>query len=275
MLELSNVSITYRAGTRPAVSNVSLTVGDGERVGIVGESGSGKSTLTSAILRALPKGTRVDGTIAYRGQELGGLSDARFRGLRSVEIARIPQDPLASLNPVIRVGNQLRHVLQAHRSISGRDCTPLIEAALAEVGIPEPAVKRAAFPHELSGGMRQRVLIAMSLINEPKLLIADEPTTALDVTVQAQILDLLRRELDTRGMSLLLITHDIGVVTEVCSRIIVMRHGEIVEDGATDELLERPNHPYTKQLFAAARMQVADADAVDGADTKRKPTVQI
>ena len=274
MLELSNVSITYRSGTRPAVSKVSLTVGDGERVGIVGESGSGKSTLTSAILRSLPAGTRVDGRIAYDGQDLGGMSDVRFRRLRSVEIARIPQDPLASLNPVIRVGDQLRHVLQAHRRISDRDCIPLIEAALAEVGIPEPSLKRKAFPHELSGGMRQRVLIAMSLINEPNLLIADEPTTALDVTVQAQILDLLRRELDSRGMSLLLITHDIGVVTEVCSRIVVMRHGEIVEDGATVDLLERPSHPYTRQLFAAARMQVATTGSgATGSDHDRKSTV--
>jgi ABC-type glutathione transport system ATPase component len=275
VLELRDVSITYRSGSRPAVSNVSLTVGDGERVGIVGESGSGKSTLTSAILRSLPKGTRVDGDVIYRGQEVGTLGDAAFRRLRSVEIARIPQDSLASLNPVIRVGDQLRHVLQAHRTISARACVPLIEAALAEVGIPEPAVKRKAFPHELSGGMRQRVLIAMSLLNEPHLLIADEPTTALDVTVQAQILDLLRRELDSRGMSLLLITHDIGVVAEVCSRIVVMRHGEVVEDGPTAELLTNPRHPYTKHLFAAARMQIerTTADAAD-AVAKRKPTVQ-
>ena len=255
MLELTDVSITYRAGLKPAVSGISLTVADGERVGIVGESGSGKSTLTSAILRSLPQGSRVDGTIAYQGQDLGAMSAGKFRELRSVEIARIPQDPLASLNPVIRVGDQLRHVIQAHRRLSNRDCIPVIEEALSEVGIPEPEVKRKAFPHELSGGMRQRVLIAMSLINEPTLLIADEPTTALDVTVQAQILDLLQHELDSRGMSMLLITHDIGVVTEVCSRIIVMRHGRIVEDGQTADLLANPQHPYTQQLFAAARMQ--------------------
>ena len=256
MLELKDVSITYRAGLKPAVSRVSISVADGERVGIVGESGSGKSTLTAAILRSLPKGAHVDGSIRYQGQDIGELSDAKFRELRSVQIARIPQDPLASLNPVIRVGDQLRHVIQAHRSISKRDCIPIIEEALAEVGIPEPEVKRHAFPHELSGGMRQRVLIAMSLINEPTLLIADEPTTALDVTVQAQILDLLQHELDSRGMSMVLITHDIGVVTEVCSRIIVMRNGQIIEDGQTADLLENPSHPYTKQLFAAARMQV-------------------
>lgn len=267
MLELENVSVTYRSGMRPAVSKLSIDVADGERVGIVGESGSGKSTLTAAILRSLPKGSRVDGSIRYRGQRIEELSDAQFREMRSTEIARIPQDPLASLNPVIRVGDQLRHVLQAHRSLSKKQCVPLILEALNEVGIPEPEIKRLSFPHELSGGMRQRVLIAMSLINKPNLLIADEPTTALDVTVQAQILDLLRRELDTRKMTMILITHDIGVVTEVCSRIIVMRNGEIVEDESTGELLENPRHPYTKQLFAAARMQV-DAP-------KRKKPVQI
>ncbi|WP_217136299.1 ABC transporter ATP-binding protein [Leucobacter chinensis] len=261
MLELKNVSVTYRAGKRPAVSNISLTVAEGERLGIVGESGSGKSTLTSAILHALPQGSRVDGEITFQGREISSLGESQFRALRSVEIARIPQDPLASLSPVLRVGDQVRHVIQAHRSVSKRDCIPLIEEALAEVGIPEPHIKRRAFPHELSGGMRQRVLIAMSLVNEPTLLIADEPRTALDVTVQAQILDLIQRELDTRGMSMVLITHDIGVVTEVCDRIIVMRHGQIVEDGSTEELLRNPSHPYTKQLFAAARMQGATTES--------------
>ena len=251
MLELSNVSITYRSGTRPAVSKVSLTVGDGERVGIVGESGSGKSTLTSAILRSLPAGTRVDGRVAYDGQDLGGMSDVRFRRLRSVEIARIPQDPLASLNPVIRVGDQLRHVLQAHRRISDRDCIPLIEAALAEVGIPEPALKRKAFPHELSGGMRQRVLIAMSLINEPNLLIADEPTTALDVTVQAQILELLRDLRRRFNLSLLLITHDFGVVAQMADRVAVMQGGCIVEQAPVRTIFHQPQHPYTRRLLAS------------------------
>lgn len=267
MLELNNVSITYRAGLRPAVSGVSLSIAAGERVGIVGESGSGKSTLTSAVLRSLPTGTRVDGTITYRGKNIGAMPEAQFRELRSVDIARIPQDPLASLNPVIRVGDQIRHVIQAHRPLKKRDCWPIVEAGLAEVGIPEPHVKRRAFPHELSGGMRQRVLIAMSLINEPDLLIADEPTTALDVTVQAQILDLLQRELDNRGMSLLLITHDIGVVAEVCSRIVVMRHGEVVEDGLTEDLMNNPQHPYTKQLFAAARMHATEPTRKVGADS--------
>ncbi|GAA1777168.1 ABC transporter ATP-binding protein [Leucobacter iarius] len=255
MIELRNVSITYGSAPRPAVSEVSLSIAPGERVGIVGESGSGKSTLTSAILRSLPKGARVGGEIVYDGRDLGSLSETEFRALRSVGIARIPQDPLASLNPVLRVGTQLRDVLRAHRRLSRAECTELVEQALGEVGIPEPHLKRKAFPHELSGGMRQRVLIAMSLINEPRLLIADEPTTALDVTVQAQIIDLMQRELDSREMSLLLITHDIGVVVELCTRIVVMRGGRVLEEGLTEEIMANPQHPYTRQLFAAAEMQ--------------------
>jgi len=259
MIELKDVSITYGAATRSAVSNVSLSVSAGERVGIVGESGSGKSTLTSAILRSLPKGARVDGQIVYDGRDLATIQEAEFRAIRSVGIARIPQDPLASLNPVIRVGNQLRDVLRAHRRLSKAECVELVEQALGEVGIPEPHLKRKAFPHELSGGMRQRVLIAMSLINEPRLLIADEPTTALDVTVQAQIIDLLQRELDSREMSLLLITHDIGVVVELCTRIVVMRNGRVVEEGLTADIMANPQHPYTRELFAAAERQPAGA----------------
>lgn len=255
MIELKNVSITYGAASQAAVADVSLTVGPGERVGIVGESGSGKSTLTSAILRSLPKGARVDGSIHYEGTDIQALSDREFRALRSVGIARIPQDPLASLNPVLRVGTQLRDVVMAHRKVSRAECIELIERVLGEVGIPEPHLKRRAFPHELSGGMRQRVLIAMSLINEPRLLIADEPTTALDVTVQAQIIDLLQEELDTRGMSLLLITHDIGVVVELCTRIVVMRGGKVLEEGTTADIMANAQHPYTRQLFAAAEMR--------------------
>lgn len=255
MISLRNVSVTYQGVPRPAVNNVSLTVAPGERVGIVGESGSGKSTLASAILRSLPHDAKVDGEIRFGEKDLRAASNSQFRAMRSVSIAHIPQDPLANLNPVIRIGHQLRDVLRAHRKISKHATIELVERALAEVGIPEPATNRKAFPHELSGGMRQRVLIAMSLINEPELLIADEPTTALDVTVQAQILELMQRELAARDMSLLLITHDIGVVAELCNRIVVMREGVIVEEGSLAELTRNAQHPYTKQLFDAAHMR--------------------
>lgn len=258
MLELRNVTIRYSRSGPAAVDDVSLGISKGDRVGIVGESGSGKSTLTSAILRSLPRGATVEGSITYAGQDITVLPESRFRRLRSVEIARIPQDPLASLSPVLRVGTQLRDVVRAHRSMPKTALIDLIEQSLAEVGIPEPGIKRRAFPHELSGGMRQRVLIAMSLINEPQLLIADEPTTALDVTVQAQIIDLLQQELDSRSMTLLLITHDIGVVAELCDRIIVMRHGRIVEEGEITEVMAAPQHEYTKKLFAAASMRPED-----------------
>lgn len=264
MLELSNVTIRYSQSGPAVVDGVSLVVNKGDRVGIVGESGSGKSTLTSAILRSLPRESRVEGSITYSGENITAMSESRYRPLRSVEIARIPQDPLASLNPVLRVGTQLRDVVRAHRSMPKPELIRHIEGSLAEVGIPEPEVKRRAFPHELSGGMRQRVLIAMSLINEPQLLIADEPTTALDVTVQAQIIDLLQHELDIRSMTLLLITHDIGVVAELCDRIIVMRRGRIVEEGDIGEVMAAPQHEYTKRLFAAASMRPEDFTVATG-----------
>lgn len=254
MVSLRNVSVTYEGASEPAVKDVTLTIAPGERVGIVGESGSGKSTLAAAILRSLPATASVAGEISFKGEDLGKKSASQFRSLRSVSLAHIPQDPLANLNPVIRIGNQLRDVIRAHRNVSKAACVDLVESALAEVGIPEPEIKRKAFPHELSGGMRQRVLIAMSLINEPEVLIADEPTTALDVTVQAQIIELLHKQLDTRDMSLLLITHDIGVVAELCSRIVVMRNGVIVEEGTLEGISKNAAHPYTRQLFDAAHM---------------------
>lgn len=258
VLELSNVMVRYSPSGPAAIDDVSLVVDRGDRVGIVGESGSGKSTLASTILRSLPGGSLVEGTITYAGQDITAMPESRFRPLRSVEIARIPQDPLASLSPVLRVGTQLRDVVRAHRSLPNPELIDLIERALTEVGIPEPNFKRRAFPHELSGGMRQRVLIAMSLINEPRLLIADEPTTALDVTVQAQIIDLLQQEFDRRNMTLLLITHDIGVVAELCDRIVVMRHGRVIEEGDITEVMAAPQHPYTRELFAAASMRPED-----------------
>ena len=261
MISLSNITVTYKGVQRPAVNGVSLRISAGERVGIVGESGSGKSTLAGAILRSLPTDAQVTGEMSFKEKDLRALTTAQFRSIRSVSIAHIPQDPLANLNPVIRVGNQLRDVLRAHRRLTNKETIPLVERALREVGIPEPAVNRRAFPHEFSGGMRQRALIAMSLINEPELLIADEPTTALDVTVQAQILELMQRELKTRKMSLLLITHDIGVVAELCTRIVVMRNGEIVEEGSLEQITKNAQHPYTKQLFEAAEMRF-DKDVV-------------
>jgi ABC-type glutathione transport system ATPase component len=258
LLEIDDLSVQYPGSPAYAVESVSISIDTGERVGIVGESGSGKTTLTAAISRSLPKGTRVTGQIRFDNTDLSSLSDRDFRRRQSVQIARIPQDPLASLNPVLRVNRQLSDVIKAHNVTRGnrgvlkaqRELS--IERALSEVGIPDPAMSGRAFPHELSGGLRQRVLIALALINAPSLLIADEPTTALDVTVQAQIIDLLESELASRDMALLLVTHDIGVVAELCTRIVVMRGGVVVETGATLEIMTNPQDPYTRQLFNAA-----------------------
>lgn len=261
MLEVDSVTITYRGSDRAAVDDVSLSVAPGERVGIVGESGSGKTTLIGSVLRGLPSTAQVRGDLTFDGSDILSLPAAQFRRLRSAQIAHIPQDPLGSLNPVLRVGHQMRDVLRAHRTISKKECLPLIDAALTEVGIAQPEVFRRSYPHELSGGMRQRVLIAMSLINEPSLLIADEPTTALDVTVQAQIIELLQRELSSRHMAMLLITHDIGVVAEICERIVVMRHGEVIEEGTVTDLFHRARHPYTQGLIEAAHMRRGESEA--------------
>lgn len=255
MLEVNAATISYRGAARPAVDGVALSVAAGERVGIVGESGSGKTTLIGSVLRALPASAHVHGEVRFRGTDILAVPDREYRKLRNADIAHIPQDPLGSLNPVLRVGHQLQDVLRAHRRISKKDCVPLINAALAGVGIAQPEVFRRSYPHELSGGMRQRVLIAMSLINEPSLLIADEPTTALDVTVQAQIIELLQQELQDRDMGLLLITHDIGVVAEICERIVVMRHGEVIEEGSVRDVSQRAQHPYTRGLIEAAHMR--------------------
>jgi len=261
MLEVDSVTITYGGSHGAAVDDVTLSVAPGERVGIVGESGSGKTTLIGSVLRALPFTARVHGDIEFSGKDTLSMAAAQFRKLRSAQIAHIPQDPLGSLNPVLRVGHQMRDVLRAHRRISKKGCLPLIDAALSEVGIARPEVFRRSYPHELSGGMRQRVLIAMSLINEPSLLIADEPTTALDVTVQAQIIELLHRELRSRDMAMLLITHDIGVVAEICERIVVMRHGQVIEEGSVSELFHRARHPYTQGLIEAAHMRRGESEA--------------
>jgi len=262
LIEIDDLSVRYPGATAYAVENVSLDVDTGERVGIVGESGSGKTTLAAAISRSLPKGTRITGQIRFDNTVLSNLSDGEFRLRQSVQIARIPQDPLAGLNPVLRINRQLSDVIKAHRKVPKAQRKLLIERVLSEVGIPDPAITGRAFPHELSGGLRQRVLIALALINSPKLLIADEPTTALDATVQAQIIDLLEFELASRDMSLLVVTHDIGVVAELCNRVIVMRYGLVVEAGPTLELMTHPQDPYTRQLFSAASaMSVTDSSS--------------
>jgi oligopeptide/dipeptide ABC transporter ATP-binding protein len=244
----------------PAVNEVSFSIAEGERVGLVGESGSGKSTLALALSRLLPQSAKVArGEVLFRGVDVGSLSAERLRKLRGGEIGRVPQDSLAGLNPVISVGHQLRDALRAHRRISRDSERQEITDLLRSMSMPDIAMKLRSYPHELSGGMRQRVLIAMALVNRPSLLVADEPTTALDATVQAQLLDVFRELTASRGSALLLVSHDINVVAAVCERTMVMYGGEIVEDAPTEELLGRPLHPYTAALIEARNSRTVDS----------------
>jgi oligopeptide/dipeptide ABC transporter ATP-binding protein len=233
-----------------AVDGVSFAVERGEIVAVVGESGSGKSATGLSILRLLPKHGRVTrGRVLLAGTDLGGLPEDRMRAVRGRRIAMIFQDPMTCLNPYLRVEDQLMEVSMLHLQDSRADARARAVKLLDRVGIPDAALRARSYPHELSGGMRQRVMIAMALLCDPELLIADEPTTALDVTIQAQILDLIRELVRERRLGVLLITHDLGVVAEVSERMLVMYAGRIVESGPTRDVLERPHHPYTLALL--------------------------
>jgi oligopeptide transport system ATP-binding protein len=236
-----------------AVDGVSLEIRRGEVVGIVGESGCGKSVTNLSILGLLPRpqGRITAGSVRFEGRELTRASEGELRKVRGRRIAMIFQDPMTSLNPYLRVEEQLVEVLLTHTDVNRPTAVRRAVEELERVGIPDAARRIRSYPHEFSGGMRQRVMIAMALLCDPALLIADEPTTALDVTIQAQILELLdglRRE---RGMAIVLVTHDLGVVAGVCDRVLVMYAGRIVEEGPTRELFARPLHPYTKALLAS------------------------
>jgi oligopeptide transport system ATP-binding protein len=238
-------------GTVRAVDGVSFDVGRGEVVGIVGESGCGKSVTNLSILGLLPKpqGRIAAGSVVFDGRELVGLSEDELRRIRGRSIAMIFQDPMTSLNPYLKVEEQLAEVVQLHLGFSRKKAVGRAVELLERVGIPDAASRIKSYPHEFSGGMRQRVMIAMALLCDPEVLIADEPTTALDVTIQAQILELLKELRDERGMAIILITHDLGVVAGMCDRVIVMYAGRIVEEAPTRELFRRPLHPYTKALL--------------------------
>jgi peptide/nickel transport system ATP-binding protein len=240
-------------GTLRAVDGVSFTVAAGQTVGVVGESGSGKSVTALSILRLLPEpaGRIVSGRIVFDGQELSRASEKELRRLRGDRIAMIFQEPMTSLNPVITGGEQVAEVLRVHRGLGRAAARQKAIELFAQVGIPAPELRVRSYPHELSGGMRQRVMIAMALACDPALLIADEPTTALDVTIQAQILELLARLQRERGMAILLISHDLAVIAETCEAIVVMYGGEVVERGLTADVLAAPRHPYTRALLAS------------------------
>lgn len=255
LLEIDSLSVAYRTprGSIDAVREVSLSIGEGETVAVVGESGSGKSTTVHAIIRLLPDAARITrGSIRFEGADLARASGSALRAVRGRRIGFVPQDPTVSLNPVQRIGAQVAEVLRVHGLADRRSSARLAVEALERAGLPDAAVRAQQYPHELSGGMRQRVLIAIAIIADPRLIIADEPTSALDVTVQRQILDHLDELKRERGSSLLLITHDLGVAGDRADRIVVMSQGEIVEQGTPEQVLLTPQHPYTRQLIAAA-----------------------
>jgi len=237
-----------------AVDDVSFEVRAGETLGIVGESGCGKTVTSLALLGLLPEPPAriMDGSsVRFGGQELVGADERSLRALRGNEMSMVFQEPMSSLNPVFTAGDQIAESLRLHRGLSRREARAEAVRLLDEVGIPEPARRVDEYPHQLSGGMRQRVMIAMAIACKPKLLIADEPTTALDVTIQAQILDLLAELRRTLGMAVLLITHDLGVVAEVCDRVVVMYAGQVVETGTVEDIFVRPAHPYTRGLLGS------------------------
>jgi oligopeptide/dipeptide ABC transporter ATP-binding protein len=251
LLEIRNLSVVISEDTRVLVNNVSFEVKAGEAVGVVGESGSGKTLSALSILGLLARGLSIDsGEINFQGKDLLKLSAEEMRSIRGNRIAMIYQDPMTSLNPVLKIGEQLMEVLDSHKHRI-TDKKQHILTGLAAVGIADPDRAFESYPHEFSGGMRQRVIIAMSLLLSPELLIADEPTTALDVTIQRQILALVARERKLRQMSMLWITHDLGVVANLVDRVIVMYAGRIVEVGTVEEIFRAPKHPYTAGLLAS------------------------
>ena len=262
LVTVNDLTVAYGHGrhARTALHGVSFTVGRGERVAIVGESGSGKSTTAHALLRLLPRSAHLTGgTVRLSGAGSGGAdldlvtaSDAEVRAVRGLRIGFVPQDPTVSLNPVTRIGTQVAEVLRIHGLASGAEAHERAVEELRRAGIDRPELRARQYPHELSGGMRQRVLIAIALIGDPELLVADEPTSALDVTVQRTILDHLDRLVAERGTSVLFITHDLGVAADRADRIIVMSDGRIVEQGTPAEVLDAPREPYTRALIAAA-----------------------
>ncbi|HLM92588.1 MAG TPA: ABC transporter ATP-binding protein [Gaiellaceae bacterium] len=237
-------------GTVHAVNGISVDVAPGDTLGIVGESGCGKSVTSLALLGILPRAGKVtSGTAMFGDRDLFRLSDRELRRIRGRDIAMIFQDPMTSLNPVLTIGRQIREALDTHFDLSKAEANKRVADLLDQVGIPSSELRLKDYPHQFSGGMRQRAMIAMALACEPKLLIADEPTTALDVTIQAQILDLLRKLVEDRETALILITHDLGVVAGMCERVNVMYAGMFMETGSAEQLFGRPRHPYTLGLL--------------------------
>jgi ABC-type microcin C transport system duplicated ATPase subunit YejF len=252
LLEVTGLSVEVSSGseTRTVVEDVCLQVAAGEVLAIVGESGSGKSLTARALLRLLPAAARlVSGTVLLEGVDLLTLDDRKLRAVRGARIGLVPQDPLSALNPVLSIGRQIGESLRLHRGMSGRECRERTIELVHQVGIPRPRQLIDDYPHQLSGGMRQRAMIAMAICCNPALLIADEPTTALDVTIQAQIISLIEEVRERLGMAVMWITHDLGVVARLASRVAVMEKGRVVEQGDVDALFSAPKTRYTATLL--------------------------
>jgi peptide/nickel transport system ATP-binding protein len=253
LLEIDNLRIYFHTeeGVVRAVDSVSLQIEEGQTLGVVGESGSGKSVTAYSVMKLLAASARIEsGRIAFLGKDLVGLPERAMREVRGREISMIFQEPMTSLNPVFTVGRQVMEAIRLHQNVPQAEARCKTIDLFREVGIPDPETRVDSFPHQLSGGQKQRVMIAMALSCNPRLLIADEPSTALDLTIQAQILDILRQLRDSRGMSILFITHDLGVIAEIADEVAVMFRGKIVEHGKVLDIFERPQHPYTKGLLA-------------------------
>ncbi|WP_393073004.1 dipeptide ABC transporter ATP-binding protein [Streptomyces sp. LN704] len=277
ILELDDLGVVFttETGEIPAVKGVSLQVRPGETLALVGESGSGKSTIALAAMGLLTGNARTTGSAVIDGTEIVGASENGLAALRGKTASMVFQEPATALDPLTRIGKQIAEVIRNHREVTSRDAAAEAVDLLRRVGIPEPEKRARAYPFQLSGGQRQRVVIAMAIANEPRLLIADEPTTALDVTVQAEILDLLRRLAVETGTGVLLVTHNMGVVADFADRVAVMYHGQIVETGPVEDVLLRPAHDYTRRLLAAVpRLSVAEAADATGlhATTAPAPT---
>ncbi|MDR0417339.1 MAG: ABC transporter ATP-binding protein [Propionibacteriaceae bacterium] len=267
LLDVAGLSVWFGRRRRPAVRDLSFQIAPGGRLGLIGQSGSGKSVTALAIMGLLPDNAVSAGSVRFQGLELAGARDRDLAALRGRDLTMVFQEPMTALDPTMRVGRQAAEVVRLHSAATGRATRQRVEEAFAEVDLPDPVRIADAFPHELSGGQRQRVMLAMALLNRPRLILCDEPTTALDVTVQARVLDVLDRSLAATGAACLFISHDLAVVARVCADVVVILDGAAVEAGPVAEVLARPRHPYTRGLVAAAQLQ-------DAAPGSRLPTLE-
>ncbi len=259
LLSVEDLTIRFAGAERPAVDCISLEIYAGEVLGVVGESGSGKSLTSLAVLRLLPPEAEVSGSIRLAGEDLLALPERAMRAHRGRSISMIFQEPMTALNPSMTIGKQIAEAVYVHHPKLGQaEVRERVLHALAEVALPDPTRRYGDYPHQFSGGQRQRILIAMAVVNKPRLLIADEPTTALDVTVQAQILRLLRTLQEEHGLSMLFISHDLAVTAQTANRVAVMQRGRVVEMGTAADIFQHPQHPYTQTLLAAVPTMSTD-----------------